>query len=173
MKRNRGFIREKLDIKILILFIMRHLTEPIPLEALTVLVMDDDAISYFDFMECVIDLVRTQHLEYSDEKYSLTDKGARNGEITENSLPFNVRVQMENAAFEYSGSQNRNAMIHASHKANSDGSCMVSLSMSDGLGEVFSAQLHATSEKQALSLEKGFRKNAEKAYNMLLEAIIN
>ena len=169
MVKRYGIIREKLEIKILILFILRRLPEPITLEALTELITCDNGVSYFDFMECVTDLVRTEHLQYQDERYSITEKGVRNGDITENSLPASVRSHAENIVFAHRSKQLRNAMIKTLHTTNADGNCTVTLSMSDGIGEVVSIQLFTVSERQAIALEKGFRKNAEKIYNTLIE----
>ena len=172
MKRGYGFIHEIIEIKILILFILQRLPEPVSIEDLTELTMCDDGIGYFDFMDCVVDLVKTEHLQYKDDKYHLTEKGARNGGITESSLPFSVRVDVENSISEYRGRQCRNEMIKASHRKNQDGSCTVTLSLKDGLGEIISMDMFAVSERQALELEKGFRKNAESIYNAIIGMIL-
>ena len=172
MGRNYGFIHEKLDIKILILFILRRLPEPITFDTLTELTMCDGGISYFDYAECVADLVRTEHLRYVDDMYSLTDKGARNGRITEDNLPFNVRMHVENTTFAHRNKQYRNAMINSSHSTNQDGNFTVNLSLSDGIGEIVSIALFAADEQQALALEKGFRKHAEGVYNALIEMLL-
>ena len=38
--------------------------------------MCDDAIDYFDFSECLADLVRTEHLSLSEDGlYSITERG--------------------------------------------------------------------------------------------------
>ena len=172
MLKNYGFIREKLEIKILILFIMRRLPEPISLELLAEITMCEDGISYFDFIECVEDLVKTEHVLHEDDKYSITDKGTRNGEITENSLPYTVRAYVEKTTFRHRGLQNRNEMIHTSHATNADGNCTVALALSDGIGDVVSIGLFAVSEQQAIALENGFRKNAESVYNKLIEMLL-
>ena len=172
MKRRYGFIREKLEIKILVLFVLRRIPEPVTIEELTELIMGDEGISYFDFMECVTDLVSTKHLRFNDNKYYITQKGARNGAITENSLHHGLRTQMENTAFLFRNKQSRNALIRTFHDTNPSGSCTVKLSLSDGIGEVVAMELFAVNEQQALSLEKGFRKNAENVYNKLIEIIL-
>ena len=172
MKRSFGYIRDKLEIKVLILFIMRRIQEPTSPDELTELALHDDGISYFDFMECVTELVKTEHLLYEDNEYSITDKGARNGEITEKSLPFILRTHMEKAIFEYRSRKNRNTMINTLHTINPDGNCKVTLSLSDGIGEILSMEMLAVNERQALALEKGFRKNAEGIYNTLIETIL-
>ena len=172
MKRNLGLIREKLEIKILILFILRRLPEPVTFEALTGLAMCDDGISYFDYCECVAELVKTEHLRYKHDKYSITEKGIRNGGITEDSLPYPVRVHAENIASSYRSAQARSAMIKTSRTANEDGSYKVASSLSDGLGEILSLEMLAANEKQARALENGFRRNAEGVYNALIGIIL-
>jgi len=167
-----GFIHEKIEIKVLILFIMRRLPEPVTFEELTELTMCDGGISYFDFTECVSELIRTEHLKFDNNKYSLTDKGARNGEITENSLPFIVRLNAENSTSSHRAAQNRNAMIKTRHCANPDGGYTVALSLSDGVGDIVSMALFTANEKQARALEDGFRKNAESIYNTLIDMIL-
>jgi len=172
MKGNFGFIHDKIEIKILILFILRRLPEPISYDVLTELTMCDDGISYFDFSECVAELLKTEHLHCENELYSLTAKGARNGEITENSLPFTVRMTAENGASIIRAAQNRNAMIKTSHATKPDGGCAVNLALSDGIGDIVSMELLAANERQAKELEKGFRNNAENIYNALIEMIL-
>ena len=169
MRGNFGFIHEKLDIKILILFILRRLPEPVTFEVLTELVMCDDGISYFDFAECVSELVKTEHVRCEDNKYSLTAKGVRNSEITEINLPFTVRMEAEKSTYKLRMVLSRNAMIKTSHSLNKDGSAAVMLSLSDGIGDIVMLELFAVNEHQALAMESGFRKNAEGIYNALIK----
>ena len=167
-----GFIHEKIEIKILILFIMRRVPEPITLDALSDLTIFDGGISYFDYAECVADLVKTEHLRFEDNKYSITAKGKHNGKVTENSLPYTVRIKAENRTAAFRASLSRNAMIKTGHTSNPEGGFIVGLSLSDGIGDVLSMDLFATSERQAAALEKGFRNNAERIYNALIEMIL-
>ena len=167
-----GFIREKLDIKILILFILRRLTEPVELEDLTELALCDDGISYFDVTACVAELQKSEHLRLDNNRVSLTGKGVRNGEITENSLPFSVRMKAEKATSVVRAAALRNAMVKARHTTKQDGGCTVTLSLSDGIGEIMTLELFAVSEQQAEALEEGFRKNAESIYNALIRKIL-
>ena len=62
-----GFIRDKLDIKFLILYIAARVIEPIPFDTVLDLTLCDDAIDYFDFSECLQDLVKTEHLALSED----------------------------------------------------------------------------------------------------------
>lgn len=172
MKSNFGFIREKLDIKILILFLLRRLPEPVTFDELTGLSMCDDGISYFDFADCVADLVKTEHIALADGKYTLTEKGERNSAVTENNLPLTVRMEAERSAHELRTALDRSSLITTSRETKAGGGVTVSLSMSDGIGDVVSMELLTTNERQAIALEKGFRKGAERIYNELIELIL-
>jgi len=169
---NFGFIHEKLEIKILILYVLRFLREPADFDALAELAMCDDGISYFDFSECAAELVETGHLKLEGNKYFLTHKGVRNGEATENSLPYSVRAKAEEGISLHRAAKIRNTMIKTSSERNPEGGCSVSLSLSDGVGEIVAMQLFAANEKQARGLEYGFRRNAESAYSALIGAIL-
>ena len=166
------FILDKLEIKILILLILRRLPEPVTLEELAELTMFIDGISYFDLTECVAELLRTGHVDLEDDKYRLTQKGVRNGMITENNLAHQVLSRAKDSTAAFRAAKNRNSNIKTSHSAVPEGGCIVSLSLSDGVGEIVAMELFAANEKQAMSLEKGFRKNAESIYNSLIEAIL-
>ena len=169
---NFGFIREKVELKILILFIMRRLPGPAAFEDIAGIALCEEGVSYFDFSQCVAELVNTEHLQFEDKKYSMTAKGARNGEITENSLPLSVRNNAEKATAALRSAQLRSDMIKTRHEAKEDGGCTVTLSMSDGVGDIISIELYAANEKQARSMEKRFRNNAESIYGTLVDKLL-
>ena len=62
-----GFIQDKLEIKFLILYIAARVTEPLTPEDMQDLTMCDDGIDYFDYAECLNDLVKTEHLRLTEE----------------------------------------------------------------------------------------------------------
>ena len=48
-----GFIHEKLDIKILILYILNHLPAAVDAQTLSDHVICDNVIGYFDYSDCL------------------------------------------------------------------------------------------------------------------------
>ena len=73
-----GFIQDKLEIKFLLLYIASRLIEPVPFEAMQELAMIDDGVDFFDFSECMNDLVTSGHLTLSEDGlYAITEKGLR------------------------------------------------------------------------------------------------
>jgi len=171
MSDNFGILYDKVEIKVLILFVMSRLAEPVTMDILTELAMCDESISYFDVTECITKLVKTKHLQLSDSKYSLTAKGHRNGEILEKDLPFSVRAKAQEATAHIRAAQSRNSMIKTSSSPGNNGGFNVCLSVSDGIGDILSLDLYVASKEQADRVEKGFRKNAEKVYHAVIEVI--
>ena len=172
MENRFGFIHEKVDIKILMLFILRRLSEPVSFDDLCELTLCDDGISYFDFSECVPELVDSEHILLEAGKFSILEKGERNGIITESNIPYTVRKKAEKSTAEWCARQSRNAMIKTKRTLRRKGGYGVSLSMSDGDADLISLELFAVSEEQAISLEKGFRSGAERIYNDLVKSIL-
>ena len=172
MEKSFGFIHDKLDIKILILFILQRLPDAIPLEQLAELALCDEGINYFDYAECASDLIRTGHIEQADEGLLITEKGRTNGRITESSIPYSVRLKADKSAATIRSIMKRNAMISAFHTPRLTGGYTVSLSMSDGIGAVISMELLTGTVEQADQLEMKFKKNAEELYQKIIKLIL-
>lgn len=162
---NYGFIRQKIDIKILILYILEKLPAPVSQNMLTELTLIDNATNYFDYIECLTELEQKDLIITTEEdKYSITPKGIRTAVEMESSLPYTIRLKASSGAERAAKILAREAMIKASHKEKPEGGYTVSLSLSDGLGEVMHLDILAGSDQQAKEMEKRFRKNAESLY---------
>lgn len=168
-----GFIHEKLDIKILILFILRRLPAAISFETLSDLILIDDGFDYFDYVQCLSELVDTGHVSHSDGVYKITAKGVEHGNTVESSIPFSVRSKAERNAKPLIEQMKRDALIGTSHELLSDGGCMVKLSLSDGVGEIFSLSILTSGEERAQIIEKNFRSGAEGFYLKITELLTN
>lgn len=165
-----GFIHEKLDIKILILFILRRLPGAVDPDTLLELCQCDEGISYFDYSDCLHELVATGHVSESEEGYAITEKGARNADTVEGGLPYSVRYKAERLLAPVEERLRRAAMITARHTQDENG-CTVELAMGDGKGEVIRMSLLCADEGQAKRIEKHFRKDAEGYYQKIVELL--
>ena len=163
-----GFIHEKLDIKILILFILRRLPGVVEPEVLLELCQCDGGIGYFDYSDCLSELVDSEHIQKHDDGYSITEKGARNADAVESSLPYSVRNKALELLEPVSERLRRAAMIKAKHEI-TDGGCQVSLSMNDGIGELINLSFLCADENQAKLIEQNFRRDAEGYYQKIVD----
>lgn len=161
---NFGFVRDKLDIKVLILYILKRLPAPVSQPMLTELTLIDNATNYFDYIECLTELEHTGHVILAESKYSITPKGLRDGTEMENRVAYTVRMKAEAGIERASKILAREAMIKTSHLEKPEGGISVSLSLADGLGEMLHIDILAGSEEQARDMESRFRKSAESLY---------
>lgn len=167
MDERLGFIHDKTEFKLLILFVLRRLPAEIDAERLADLVLIDGGISYFDYKDCLAELEETAQIEQGEDGWRVTAKGSRTGEILENSLPYSVRKKAERAAAPVVEEMRRSAMILANHETGEQG-VIVYLAVNDGVGSIFDLKILAADETQAKRIEKNFRRNAEAYYNRFI-----
>ncbi len=170
MEERFGFIHEKLDIKLLILFILRRLSGTVDPDTLARLCQCDDGVGYFDYSDCLAELVASGHVRQNEEGYIITDKGKRNSDAVESSLPYSVRKKAVKLLAPVEERLRRAAMIRASHSSDNNG-CTVSLSMSDGKGELINLSFLCEGEEQAKRIEKNFRRDAEQYYLKIVQVM--
>ena len=90
-----GFIQNELDLKLLVLYIMSRTAAPVTFNQLLDVALCDAGVDYFSLTEVVGHLVETGHLEQTGQVYAITEKGRRNSEICESSLPYSVRMHCD------------------------------------------------------------------------------
>ena len=159
-----GFIHEKMDIKILILFVLDQLPAPVDALTLSELVFCDDGIGYFDYSDCLAELVETGHITEADGTYRITALGSSNVQAVGSSIPYSVRSKAKKITAPLAEKMRRAAMIVARHTPADDGSCTVELEVTDGVSTLLSMSVMATSEEMAETMEQTFRSNAESIY---------
>lgn len=94
----RGYLHNKLDVKVLILFILARIDTPLTGQEIYEVAYQDESLNYFTFAESLPELVASGHLQADKrERYSITDKGRQQGSFVEDSLAVPV-VQKVSAA---------------------------------------------------------------------------
>ena len=168
-----GFIQDKLEIKFLILYIAARVIEPVPFDAILDLTLCDDAIDYFDFSDCLNDLVRTEHLSLSkDGLYAITEKGRRNSAICESSLPYSVRLRCDRNLEDWNRKLRRQRQVRASAEQRANGTYTVKLALNDDKGSVMDLRLMVLDRAQAKAVSQRFRKSPEKLYSQIIQLLL-
>ena len=182
-----GFIHAKLDLKILILYVLTRLPAPMDPEALAELVLIDGGVGYFDYKQCLAELidggvgyfdykqclaelVDGAQVEQTQDGCVITAKGSRNAGILSGELPYPVRLKADKATRRAAEEMRRREMILANHETG-EGGVTVYLSVSDGLGSIFDLKILAADEEQAKKIERNFKRNAEGYYNRVIEML--
>ncbi|MCI8915260.1 MAG: DUF4364 family protein [Oscillospiraceae bacterium] len=166
-----GFIHDKLDIKLLVLYIMDHLSAPIDFDTLTDLAMCDSGVDYFQFAEAVSELTGSGHLEQQEDVYAVTDRGRRAGAAGESSLSPVIRQRCDRRLAPLNQALKRKAQVRAQVEEQPLG-FQVSLSMDDDQGSLFSLTLLAPTQADAQRLAQRYLAHPDRMYNALLGVLL-
>ena len=167
-----AFIQDKLEIKFLILYIAARLTEPVDGAALQDMTMCDDGIDYFDYAECLNDLVRTEHLRVTEDgRYVITDKGRKNSGICESSLPYSVRQLSDRHIAAYNKEALRRQQVQSHVTQRENGTYTVTLKLRDDVDSLMHLELMMADRDSADKLAKRFQKEPEAVYAKVIQAL--
>ncbi|MDR2502471.1 MAG: DUF4364 family protein [Oscillospiraceae bacterium] len=166
-----GFIHDNTDIKILLLYILNRLPEPVGFDALLELAMCDGGITYFDVTQCLDSLVKTGHAEELSGAYRALDKGRRDGGATESALPLSVKVRCDKGVMEHIVRSRRSASIDTATTIRRRGGYTAELCLSGDGDELMNLRLYAVSAERAAQLESEFKLRAEEIYAEIVGAI--
>ena len=168
-----GFIHDKLELKFLILYITARLIEPVSFDVILDLAMCDEGVGYFDFSECLDDLVKTEHLTLSKEGlYAITDKGLRNSEICESSLAYSVRLECDKNLEAWNRKLRRKSQVRSSYEKRPNGTYTVNFSLDDDAGNIMTLKLMAIREDMAKMLQNRFRQAPEQTYHAIMQVLL-
>lgn len=151
---------------------MSRVSSPIDMDALTELTMCDEGVDYFEFAAAVAELVETGHLTLEDGRYTVTEKGRRNGSICESSLPYSVRIKCDKNVARLNGRLRQDAQVQTVAEAQPDGSYTARMSLDDESGNLLTLELTTASSQQADRLCAQFKAHPDQVYNGVLDVLL-
>lgn len=122
-----GFIQNELDLKFLVLYIMARTAGPITFLQLLELALCDAGVDYFSLTKAVEHMVETGQLSKEGDRYSITEKGVRNSQICESSLPYSVRMHCDENLVKVNEALRREAQVRSQVSENKTGPVRSSL----------------------------------------------
>ena len=166
-----GFIHDKLDIKLLVLYIADHAAAPIDFATLTDLALCDNGVDYFQFAEGLAELLESGHLTKDGEFYAVTEKGRRTCAAGESSLSPVVRRRCDQRLAPLNQALKRKAQVRSELRPRPDG-CDVCLMMDDDQGSLFSLTLLAPSQEEGRRIADRFLRHPDRIYNGILGVLL-
>lgn len=170
---NFGFVHDKLEIKFLILYVMARIIEPVPFAKVLELTMCDDGFGYFDFSDCLAEMVTSKHLTLKDGLYSITDMGRSADEACMTSLAYSVRCKADVNIEAFNKDAHRRSLIKSSVTPRPNGTYAVRLSFSDDVSPLMNLELTLVNKEQADDLCRRFREDPEGTYMKLIGILLN
>ena len=168
-----GFIQDELDLKLLVMYIMARAAGPITFLQLYDIALCDAGVDYFSLNQAVQHLVTTGNLQKDGDLFSPTEKGRRNSEICETSLPYSVRLRCDKNLSVCNRALRRKNQVKSSTEPRANGTYTVSLSLDDDMGNVMDLKLMVPREDMGKILAARFRKAPEKLYSEIIDLLLN
>lgn len=166
----QGYIHDKLDLKMLELYLLARAAGPIDPDTLAELTMRHEGVEYFDFAEATAELVKSGHLSVENERYVITEKGKLNSAACESSLPFSVRRRCDEDLAPINAALRREAQVRGEKRINADGSVTARMALDDANANLMTLELLCPDEAQADRLINRFREKPEQIFNIVLQA---
>ena len=159
-----GFIQDDLDLKLLVLYIMDRAAGPVTFLQMFELALCDAGVDYFSLSQAVEHMVATGQLSKEEDRYSITDKGRRNSQICESSLPYSVRLHCDENLVKVNDALRREAQVQTKVTGNPDGTATVHLVLNDMETPLLRLELLAPDAARAAAWGEVFQADPGKFY---------
>ena len=166
-----GFIRDMLDVKLLILFVASKAAYPMSLQKIYELCFQDDRLSYFDLSVAVPQMVDSGHLaEIEKDRFVITQKGRE--AVTEDGIAYPVMQRAKAAVERFNKEEKIDQFINTEIVPKDGGDYSVVLELNDETGAIMRLELMAPTQQQARALAKAFRTRADQIYQGILSGLL-
>ncbi len=169
----QGYLHDKLDVKLAILFILARIDTPLSGQEIYEIAYQDDSLNYFTFAECLPELVDSGHLRQdSDSCYTITQKGREQGSEVESSLAVPLVRKLKDAISQKLTAILREGSITTEVKWLPEGYWVAALHYQDDGMPLMDLRLMAPSKEVAAQMARRLRKQADALYKLNLDAAI-
>lgn len=168
-----GFLHNKLDVKVLILFILARIDTPLSAQEIYEVAYQDESLNYFVFAESLPELVDSGHLQFTEsQRYFITEKGKKQGADVEDSLAIPV-VQKVSAAITKKLTQlRRDSYITTSVAQDEHGYWISTLYYKDDGMPMMTLSMMAPNEELGHLMAANLKKHADALYKNNLDTAI-
>ena len=166
-----GGLTNSTEIRLLLCYLVKN-AGPITRTEIENALMEEALVNYFEIGSCLDDIARQQLVTADGDRYTITDKGRRNGEICESSLAFSVRKKCDRNLAKVNAVLRRNAQVRSELLPREDGGVTLRLILDDDKGNLMTLDLLAVSEDQANQLADQFRLHPEALYENILQTLL-
>ena len=168
----QGPLKDKNDIKIFILYLLRNIGYPLDFDNINDIVVQDGVVGYFDFADCFADLLERRNVvELRDENrtyYQISEQGVQIVESLQSDLMNYVKTRGLKSALRLLNFRERGAAVETSFQPRTDGSYDLTCAIRDQGKLSLEIKLVAENSSQLELMRYHFRENPEQVYKGVL-----
>ena len=137
---------------------------PITFLQLFELALCDAGVDYFSLTQAVDHMISTGQLSKDKDRYAITDKGRRNSQICESSLPRSVRRHCDENLVKVNEALRQEAQVRAQIMDREDGTATLCLTLEDNASPLLHLALLAPGRPQAEAWAASFKEDPSALY---------
>ena len=169
----RGYLHDIKTVKVLILYIMAQVEEPVSAQVIYELCYQDESLSYFTVQEAIPQMIVSGHLEEPEPGlFAITEKGREAQPLTEETLPFTIRERATVAVKRRSRQLRREKFLRTGIRKTENGEIFVFMAVDDPNGNLMELSVRAPTIPHARNLETAFLRNADVVYRSVMIALL-
>ncbi len=172
-------LRDKNDIKIFILYLLRHIGYPLDFVSINDIVVQDGYVGYFDFAECFAELLDTGNImettdpsgEGREELYEITPQGIHVADNLNSKLLSSIREKSLKSALRFLSFRERGAKIKFDFRPMTGGRFTCNCIIQEKEEELMNVQLILESSNQLERIRHNFYDKPEVVYKGILAVL--
>lgn len=165
-------LKDKNDIKIFILYLLRNIKYPLDFVTINDIVVQDGYVNYFDFAECFAELLETGNIEEVDagnqEYYAITEQGTHVADTLESRLLGIIREKSLKSALRLLSFKKRGADVRCETEALPDGRFRMHFIVIDNHEEMMHITTILEDRNQVERMRYNFNDKPEVVYRGML-----
>lgn len=165
-------LKDKNDIKIFILYLMRHINYPLEFSNINDIVVQDGVVGYFDFAECFAELLDTGNVAEikvkNTDMYIITDRGIQVADSLESRLLGMLKEKSLKSALRLLDFKKRGSEIRCSYEPTDDGRYRFNCYIKESGVELLSLSIYLDTQAQAEKMKYNFDDRPETVYRGIL-----
>jgi len=170
-------LRDKNDIKIFILYLLRHIGYPLDFVSINDIVVQDGYVGYFDFVECFAELLETGNIleipaeEGREELYEITPQGIHVADNLDSRLLSSIREKSLKSALRFLSFRERGAKIKFDFRPLQNGRFLANCLITEKDEELLNVSLTLESGHQLERIRHNFYDKPEVVYKGIMAVL--
>ncbi len=170
-------LRDKNDIKIFILHLLRHISHPLDFVSINDIVVQDGFVGYFDFVECFAELLETGNIielpaeDGGEELYEISAQGATVAETLDSRILPSIREKSLKSAMRFLSFRERGAKVKFDFEPLPNGRFNANCIITEKDKELFNVTVAVESSTQLERIRRNFYDKPEVVYRGIMAVL--
>lgn len=166
-----GWVKTNFDIKIIILYILSKVPEPLAFDEILDVAQCEEGINYFLLKQSIDELLIPENVAIDDALYSITPRGSENLSNLIHLLPDSVRSSCDEQLSPVIRNQNTRKYVKSNIIKHSDNTSEVHLELLDSRGILMDLTLITANVKESEQISTTFHQDPSRFFKEVMNNV--